>query len=304
MLRWFAPLLALAASVCSAPEHPGPMGPLAAPDARPGWRHEARMPELVDGAVPAPQGLAFIDARTLLVAAHQQNRITILYRFDTHTGQWTGRATTRAYQHLNSVHVRPNGEVWANAWVPALALNRAIRIDVDASFRTGELVVTAQWDNAQIGSAISFFTAGGTEYVLAQQWGHTGTRWLYVFRAAQMSGPVTEDDRVARFDLGLTVQDVEVNPADGLLYASRNRSHGDTLSFGWVQVYDIAKAIAAAPDGAVLQPIMARRHATKLVEGIAFDGAGRLWSATEGAQRVGDSWDHAALWSTALTSSR
>jgi len=266
---------------------------------RPGWRFEFRFPELVNNAAPAPQGLTFLDGDTLLLACHQADTVTVLYRVDVSTGEYTGRASSTEYIHLNSMHVRSNGEVWANAYVASLAQVRMIRLDLDTSFSSGDLTVDATWETTGLLTSICFAEFGGTEYALCQEYGTSGTAYLYVFLASQMSAPVVAGDRLKRFDLGLRVQDVCVRSADGLLYVSRNSAQGSASSYGWVQSYDIAAAITSAADGAALSAIATYPHATLLCEGIGFRPSdGRLWSATEGHTTVGDSLGHCAVWSS------
>lgn len=268
---------------------------------RPGWRFEFRFPELVSGGVPAPQSLAFLDDDTLVLACHKSDAVTVLYRVDLTTGEYTGRASSTEFIHLNSMHVRPNGEVWANAYVASLGQNRMIRLDLAASFSAGTVTVDATWETTGLTPSIAFLEISGTEYVLCQEFAATGTAYLYVFLASQMGSPVTAADRVKRFDLGLRIQDVCPRDADGLLYASRNSAQGSPNSYGWVQSYDIAAAIASAADGATITPIATYPHATLLAEGLGFrPGDGRLWSLTEGHLTVGDSWGHCAVWSSQI----
>jgi hypothetical protein len=270
---------------------------------RPSWRFEFRFPEKVNNAVVAPQGLTFADADTLLLAAHESDTITTFYRVDLTTGEYTGRAESEEFIHLNSLHMRGNGECWANAYVTSLGQNRMIRIDLATSFATGELAVDATWNITDLTPSINFVTIGGVEYVLCTEWS-TGAGYVYVYLASQMSADVSSADRVARYVIGPRVQDVAVRPADGLLYASRNMRTGDSGSQGWVQSYDIASAIASLPDGATLAPVATYPHATKYTEGLEFrPGDGRLWSSTEGLLGVGDHWSHSAVWSSALAGS-
>lgn len=267
---------------------------------RPSWRFEFRFPEKVNNAVPAPQGLTFVDSDTLLIACHESDTITVVYRVDLITGEYTGRAESTEYIHLNSMHRRSNGEIWANAYVASLGENRMIRLDLAASFSTGTLAVDATWNLIGLTPSINFVTLGGVEYVLCQEYGTSGTAYLYVFLASQMSAPVTASDRVLRFDLGHRIQDVAINPADGLLYAARNSAQGSSSSLGWVQAYDIADAVASLPDGAALSPLATYPHASKYAEGLEFRADGRLWTSTEGHLGVGDQWSHSAVWSSAL----
>lgn len=268
---------------------------------RPGWRFEFRFPELVNGGLPSPQGLAFLDEDTLLLACHQADAVTVLYRVDLTTGEYSGRAKSTEFIHLNSMHLRANGEVWANAYVASLGQNRMIRLDLATSFATGALTVDATWELTGLTPSICFVELDGTEYVLCQEYGTSGTAWLYVFLASQMGGAVGASDRFKRFDLGLRVQDVAIREADGLLYASRNSEQGSAFSYGWVQSYDIASAIASSADGATLSPVALCPHATKLGEGLGFRPSdGRLWSSTEGHLTVGDSWGHCAVWSSQI----
>lgn len=265
------------------------------------WRFEFRFPELLNASVPSPQGATFLDSGELFLTTHQNNTLTAVYSVDLATGEYTGRAISTEYQHINSVCTRANGEVWGSTQLTSLGgQNRAVRFDLDASFASGELAAADVWDNGQIASSLAFLTVAGTEYVLCQQYATTGTAYCYVFLASQMSSPVGQGDRVKRFDLGLTIQDLTVGP-DGLVYVSRNAAQGAGPSYGWVQAYDVAAAISSTADGATLSPVASYPHATKLAEGLAFcPSDGRLWALTEGHLSVGDSWGHCAVWSSSI----
>jgi hypothetical protein len=265
------------------------------------WRFEFRFPELLNSGIVSPQGLTFLDDGQLLLTCHQAETLTAVYRVDVETGEYTGRALSTEYLHINSICTRSNGDVWGSTQLASLGgQNRAVRFDLEASFASGELTSAEVWDNSQIASGLAFLTVGGTEYVLCQQYATSGTVYCYVFLASQLSATVGTGDRVKRFDLGLTIQDLTVGP-DGLVYVSRNAAQGSGSSYGWVQVYDLATAIASASDGAALTPLATYPQATKMAEGLVFHpDDGRLWALTEGHLAVGDSWGHCAVWSCAM----
>ena len=271
---------------------------------RPQWRFEFRFPEKITGTTlgwPAPQGLCFIDSNTLLLAAHREDVRTVLYQVDVPSGEYTGRCSSTEYVHLNSMHRRDNGEVWANCFVTSLGQNRMIHIDLATSFSTGELTASELWETTGLTPSIAFATINGTEYVLCQQWATTGTPYLYVFSPSQMSAPVTAADRIKRFALGTYIQDVCFRASDGLLYASRNRRSGDGSNKGWIESFDIGSAIASLADGSNLSPLASFPHASCLSEGIEFrPGDDRLWASTEGLLTVADKASHVAVWSSSV----
>lgn len=290
LVAWHCWALALARLRGPAPE----LAVAAAVQARPGWVQEFRAPELVDGAIPTLQGLTFTDTDTLLFAAATPTK-TVLYRVDVVTRQVTGRAESAEIGHLNSIRVRANGEVWGAARIGAD--NVLVRIDPDQSFRSGSVRATELRNYGYWGFSVAFAEVDGAEYALIQQWAPSLEPQLFVLRADDVTAPA-----VKSFRLGLRIQDVAVNPADGLLYASRNVAQGESATVGWLESYDVVAAIRDAPDGATLAPVARHPHATKLVEGVAFrPGDGRVWSATEGLRKVGDGLDHVAVWSAELS---
>lgn len=260
------------------------------------WRFEFRWPEMQPGSttIPLPQALCFLDANTLLLAGYASSSYSVLHRVDLTTGEFTGRAKSTTYQHINGLHVDPDGGVWCVCRVGGF--DKRKRLDLTASFASGEITESGDWNTGDVPtSSISFATVGGVEYALLSQYATAGSPKCYVFLRSQMSGTVNQSDRVKRFNIGLRVQDLVQRASDGLLYLSRNGSSGG------VQAYDLA-AILAGPDDSTPAPVFVHSAATAWAEGIDFHPTtDRLWMCTEGyGTSTADLWSHCAVWSSAL----
>lgn len=81
---------------------------------RSNWKFEFRTPELI--AQPLVQSLCWIDSTTLLFAV-DTGSVNVLYRVDTTTGEYTGRASSTVYDHINSMHLAQDGTVWCQCVV-------------------------------------------------------------------------------------------------------------------------------------------------------------------------------------------
>lgn len=279
-----------------------------------GWSFEFRMLEDLAGTLPFCQALLFLDDSTLLCAGHWNDLETFLYRFDLTTGECTGKATTTEFEHIGGLAMFTDGggdHVWA-----CYNLNEeSIELDLDRSFLCGEVHVKARWSHPplQANGGISFLTTGGQDYVLLSQFANDGvtTVYVWVFLRSQMSAPVDPTivgggGRVARYDIGQTIQSTTVRASDNLLYATRNRAQGVAPGSGTgnIQSYDLAAAIAGAPgnDGAALSPVGTWDTPSQFPEGIGFRPSDdRCWSQTEGLATAGDlrEWS-GAVWSADL----
>lgn len=260
---------------------------------RPGWRFEFRYPELIDSAMPLPQALCWLDSDNLLLTAYAGNK-SVLYRWNAAFGEYTGRASSTTYQHINSLHKAQDGSVWCQCVVGGFDQRK--RIDLDASFTTGAITESGSWNTGDVPtSALSFATVGGVEYALLSQFSTSIDTWIYVFLRSQMSGTVNQVDRIKRFRGGYVLQDLVQRASDGYVYLSKNGSGG-------IQAYDLA-AILAGPDNAAPSPVATYPAATTAVEGLDFHPVtDRLWMCTEGTFAPLDGGRaHLAVWSTALT---
>src|SRR5690606_20704671 len=96
------------------------------------WRFEFRTPEAI--ATPLVQSLCWLDEDTLLFAV-DTGSTNILYRVDAATGEYTGRASSTTYDHINSMHVAPDGTVWCQCVVGGFDQRK--QLDLVASFSSG-----------------------------------------------------------------------------------------------------------------------------------------------------------------------
>lgn len=255
------------------------------------WRFEFRTPEAI--AQPLVQSLCWLDASTLLFAV-DTGSVNVLYRVDAATGEYTGRASSTTYDHLNSLHVAPDGTVWCQCIVGGFDQRK--QIDLATSFSTGAITESASWNTGDVPtSSIAFATLGGVEYVLLSQHATSGTPRVYVFLRSQMAGMVNQVDRVTRWRCGFSVQDLAFRPSDGKVYVSRSGSAGGT-----VEAYDLAALLLAADD-TTPTPVVASHAPARWPQGIDFHPVtSRAWVGSEGFASVGDGISHSAIWSSAL----
>lgn len=255
------------------------------------WRFEFRAPEQI--AQTLVQSLCWLDDDEMLFAV-DCGTMNVLYRVDATTGEYTGRASSTTYDHINSMHVAPDGSVWCQCQVSGL--DEIIQLDLTASFSSGAITEASRWNTGDVPvSSIAFATLGGVEYVLLSQHATTGTPRVYVFLRSQMSGTVNLVDRVTRWRCGYSVQDLAFRPSDGKVYVSRSGSAGGT-----VEAYDLASILLAADD-TTPTPAVVSHAPTRWPQGIDFQPTvDRAWVGSEGFQNVGDGIAHSALWSSAL----
>ncbi len=281
-----------------------------------GWRFEFRVPETLGAVLPFSQALMFLDNTTLLVAGHWNDIQTWLYRFDLTTGECTGKATTTEFQHIGGLGKYTDGS-GTHVWACYNFNFESIELDLPRSFLCGEIHIKARWSHPplQANAGISFLTTGGQDYVLLSQFANDGVTqvFVWVFLRSQMSAPVDPfligaGGRVARYDIGQTIQSTTVRTSDNRLYATRNRAQGVAPGSGWgnIQSYDLATAIAAAPgnDSTILSPILTVDTPSQFPEGIDFRPSdNRCWMNTEGLAAAGDlrEWS-GAIWSGDLSS--
>ncbi len=256
------------------------------------WRFEFRAPEQI--AQTLVQSLCWLDEDELLFAV-DCGTTNVLYRVDATTGEYTGRASSTTYDHINSMHVAPDGSVWCQCQVSGL--DEVIQLDLAASFSTGAITEASRWDTGDVPvSSIAFATLGSVEYVLLSQHATSGTPRVYVFQRSQMSGVVNQVDRVTRWRCGYSVQDLAFRPSDGKVYVSRSASAGGAT----IDSFDLAALLLAADD-TTPTPTVASHAPTRWPQGIDFQpAADRAWVGSEGFQNVGDGISHSALWSSAL----
>lgn len=261
---------------------------------RTGWHYEFQFPELILNTTPIPQSICFLDATTLLLAAYAGTK-SVIYRVDLTTGEYTGRASSTTYQHINSMHLAQDDSVWVQCVVGGFDQRK--QLDLATSFVTGAITESASWNTGDVPtSAIAFATAGGVEYVLLSQFSSSSNTKVYVFLRSQMSGTVNQVDRVKRFDVGANVQDIVQRASDGHVYVSRSSASG-----GQVQAYDLA-AILAGPDDSSPTPVLTFPAPTIMSEGLDFHPTtDRMWMLTEGLTSLADRQSHCAVWSSALT---
>lgn len=262
-----------------------------------GWRFEFISPEKPTAAIPLPQSLCWLDSSTLLLAVDVAGSgKSALYRVDAATGEYTGRASSTTYLHLNSMHLAQDGSVWVQCQVGGLDQRK--RIDLATSFSTGAITESASWNTGDVPtSSLSFATVGGVEYALLSQHATSGTPRCYVFLRSQMSGTVNQVNRVIRFRVPFQTQDLVQRASNGLLYISRGGSGAEVLA------YDLA-AILAGTDDATPTPVSTYPAASARPEGLDFHPVtDRLWMCTEGFFGVGDLWSHCSVWSTEMSGS-
>lgn len=256
---------------------------------RTNWRFEFRAPEQI--AQTLVQSLCWLDDTTLIFAV-DCGTTNVLYRVDTTTGEYTGRASSTTYDHINSMHADPDGGVWCQCQIGGL--DEVVQLDLATSFSTGAITESGRWNTGDVPvSSIAFATLAGNEYVLLSQYASSGTPRIYVFLRSQMAGTVNMVDRVKRFRPGLRVQDLAFRPSDGRIYVTRSGT-GDS-----VDSLDLAAALAGADDAS--PTLTSAQSPSVFPQGIDFNPSdSRAWVGTEGWASVGDGIGYSALWSSAL----
>lgn len=274
-----------------------------APLARPEWRYESRFPELYSGGYQArPQGLLFMDASTLLVSAHYEDRESKVYRIDLATGEVTGEFTfgTSTHRHIAAFAQDSAGGVWCGDFDS----NEVLKLDLPASFASGAAAVLATIETSGLTGigALSFAEAGGAEYVLLAEYASSGVPYLYVIPVPELvdGEALSPSSRYKRFNIGQRVQGVTIE--GGSLWVSRNRDVATSTTYGWLERYDdfSAKVLSVA-DGAVLSHDFVMSAPSQYTEDIKVQpGTGRIWTMTEGWESVADHIGFLGVWSATV----
>ncbi|MBH0113254.1 hypothetical protein I5E68_09880 [Novosphingobium sp. YJ-S2-02] len=245
-----------------------------------------------------PQSHLFLDATTLLVSGHYNDTESRVYKIDLTDNSVIGTFTfgTSTYRHVAAWAVRANGDVWCTDFETDMLL----KIDLDASFSSGNAVIDGTWDTSGLDtglSALDFITVSGIEYALINAYNNSA-RYTYVFDADDLGvGVALPADRYKRFYLGNRNQGFCVRASDGLLYMSRS---GTVRS---ISVFDIASAISSTADGSTLPTLRSFAVPSALCEDIKFHpSTDEAWVSTEGRSSVADNDGYSAYWRSPLIS--
>lgn len=280
---------------------------------RPGWKYVFRSPVLQVGAVvPKPQAVLFLDASTVLFTVHLDDTESRAYRVRLSdmavTGSFTFGGST--YRHIASAARRSNGDVWFSDYDS----NKLIRVDLDASFTSGTVVVTATYDTSILSpyvGSIEFVVDGSTEYLLLAQY-HTSESpapCLYVIPATVLGTgvPFALVDRYKRFQLGRRIQGIAMR--SGNLLVSRNAQYGSATESGFIEHYNILGMIGSLADDAIVNATTNPSYLVrvgfapgKYCEDIAVHpSTNDVYAPTEGLTAPGSTPGFLAMWSSSLS---
>ncbi|MCW1937496.1 hypothetical protein OMD46_16330 [Pseudomonas sp. MDMC_285] len=215
---------------------------------RPGWRYEFRSPVLSAGGYTAkPQAVLFLDADTVAFSVHLDDTESRVYKVRLSDGELLGEFTfgTSTYRHIANFARRSNGDVWASDY----DTNKLVRLDLDASFSSGNAVILDVYDTSTLApyvGSIEFVTVSGTEYLLLALYNTTeaGTH-TYVINASLLgTATFTLGDQFKRFDLGRRIQGIAMR--SGKMIIARNALYGVSGAVnGYIQEVDIVTAITS-----------------------------------------------------------
>jgi hypothetical protein len=246
------------------------------------WVKQFNMPTF-GGLVCEPQGICFLDETTLLITAHRDDAVAILFKTTT-TGTVLASCSSTAYRHPGTVRVGPGGEIWMQDFFATGSGGPGFTngiVDIDACFASGVLVIDP-WDlnqDVQPVAGIDFVTFEGTDYVFLNEFSSSqnplpdGSPWLWIYLQSQLNTTVAAADRFRRINIGLRNQDVAV--CNGRLYVSSNSSSGIVKAYRLSDIF-------ATPDGETPAPVQTVTAAGSFGEGLTFRPSdNQCWMLTE-----------------------
>ena len=278
--------------------------------ARRDWKFETRYPLLEYAGYKArPQGIAFVDANTLLVTAHYNFAHSWCHRIDLTTGNVTGSFifetadSSIVAPKIGAISQRPSDGSW---WFTDNDSKILFDIDLDASFASGHMVVDNTFDASVVNStaAIMWDEFGGNEYLLIAEYATSATSYIYVIDSGDVGANTVFalTDRYKRFVSPQKTQGMIMR--DGLVYVSTNQPSTSSAFVGRIYTADIATMIASASDGATITPISTFHSASAYPEDLALHpSTGEIWMPTEGMTDFESHDGFLSIWSSALDNS-
>jgi hypothetical protein len=259
------------------------------------WRYKFQFPVLNEGTHEArPQGILFLDADTVMVSCHYYSS----YESRVYKVRLSDRAVLGVftfglvnYRHVAAFARSSNGEIWCVDYYS----NKAVQIDVAASFLSGNAVILAVYDLAAMGSpsGIDFVTVNSIEYALIAPYGTT--TYLYVIPKSVMvnGGTFALTDRYKRFRVSDLLQGIVVKGND--VYISNSNTNE-------INKRDIVTAINSLADGATPAVTASWKGPAFTIEDLAFHPtSGEIWTQTEGYSSTSDDNGFLSAWSSPLT---
>lgn len=265
------------------------------------WQYRFRTPELEFGGYKArPQGIEFIDANTIVFCAHFEEQFTRVYKMSVATGEVLASFTCPPqFKHLACFAWRSNGDLWSLD-----SSNTGCRIDLEASFATGQLVVldVLQFSGITVGS-ITFATIDGVEYAVIPEYLTSGSPYTYVFPASLLgTTTLTAAQRHKRFT-GTPIEIQGCCMRSGMLWfnAQTAMGAGATNRFGFMNMVDIVNHVRNTADGGALVSRDVREACSKYIEGIAAHPVtNEIWTSCEGITAVGSDAGGMGIWSSPM----
>ncbi len=273
--------------------------------ARRDWRYEFRYPLLsYEGYTARPQGIAFLDAGTVLVTAHYNFLYSWCHKIDIATGEVTGSFLfensdgTIAAPKIGAISQRPSDGSW---WFTDNDSKILYDIDLDASFASGKMVINNTFDASVVGStaAIMWGEFGGSEYLLIAEYRETTTAYTYVIAGSYVGTNTVFalGDRYKRFISPQKTQGMVMR--DGFMYVSSNEPSTATGYTGRIYTVDIAAMIASAFDGAAISSINTYMSASAYPEDLAVHPVtNRIWGPSEGMTDFESHAGFLSVWSS------
>lgn len=272
---------------------------------RSGWRYQGRNPDLSVGGYNArPQAIGFLDADTMLLTCHFQDTRSRIYKIRLSDFAVLGSFDSTDYPHVANMAKRSNGDWWFG-----LNNGRMGRVDLDTSFATGTLTLSAYSALPDSGAgAIEFVTVGGTEYLIVGQYLTAGTPYFWVFPASLLgNATIAAADRYKRFT-GCPGGIQGCCMRSGKLLTSSLAAPGGSVGslIGYIGRFDIVTAITSTVDGAALTSEQTLDAASAFTEDMAVHPTtNEVWTPIEGITSAGSdaSGGGMTVWSSPLDGS-
>lgn len=272
------------------------------PVVRKGWRFEFRHPEIMlSGNQVRPQGVHFLDAGTLLVTGYYETSVIsrchkVRLSDGVSLGHFDFDTADTGPNHINAIAEASDGSVWF------AGNGKMFRVDLDASFASGEAVITSTYSITPFGSFLAIATISGTEYVIGGQYLTSGTPYIVVFPFSLVSdgGSFDISQRTNRYVINQRMQGIRYYA--GKLYATLNRTTAESTAPGWIHEYTLD--LGASDGSSLVVPDAAWPAPSQYPEDLDFHPTtGDVYTSTEGYSSVGSSEGWLSVWSSPLDES-
>ena len=251
-----------------------------------GWDFARQTPELaLNGHKASPQAVFVMPSGDILTTVHFEDTLSRAYvmsKGDSVVIGWFD--FPKPYVHIASAAQQSNG----NVWFADYATGDIMRVDIAKSLATNvaHIVEVRNVMTENLLSGIEWVTVEGEELLLLAEYRRSGTPLLHIMG----------EDTLRKLTITQRVQGIAYR--NGSLYVISNRlTNGDNV--GTLQQIDLLSFLSSKLQvGEWANYVVSTSLApSNYPEDLSFDSSGKLYTATEGYNAVGDDSEYLSLWS-------